>query len=133
MLVVDDNADMREYIAALLAKTDTVEIAADGVAALAAAGAFAPDLVLTDVMMPILDGSGLLVALHGEPNTVHVPVVMLSARAGEEGTVEGLEAVADDYLVKPFTARELMARVRANLELDRARRVHPDDADREHG
>ena len=73
-------------------------------------------------MMPRLDGFGLLAALRGDPPTVAIPVVMLSARGGEEGTLEGLEAGADDYLVKPFAARELLARVRANLELDRVRR-----------
>jgi PAS domain S-box-containing protein len=79
--------------------------------------------VLTDVMMPRMDGFELLAALQADPLTLGVPVVMLSARAGEEGLLAGLDAGADDYLVKPFTARELLARVRANLELDRARRV----------
>ena len=74
-------------------------------------------------MMPRMDGFELLAALQADPVTVGIPVVMLSARAGEEGTLEGLDAGADDYLVKPFTARELLARVRANLELDRARRT----------
>ncbi len=74
-------------------------------------------------MMPRMDGFELLEALQADPLTVGVPVVMLSARAGEDGTLEGLDAGADDYLVKPFTARELLARVRANLELDRARRT----------
>ena len=97
--------------------------AVDGADALELARAEPPDLVLTDVMMPRLDGFGLLAALRADPVTVGVPVVMLSARAGEDGTVEGLEAGADDYLVKPFSARELLARVRANLELDRARRT----------
>src|SRR6185312_3879363 len=82
-----------------------------------------PDLVLTDVMMPNLDGFGLLAALRADPATMHIPVVMLSARAGDEATAEGLEAGASDYLVKPFTARELVARVHANLELDRVRRL----------
>ena len=83
-----------------------------------------PDLVLTDVMMPHLDGFGLLRALRERRRCrATCPVIMLSARAGEEGTVEGLEAGADDYLVKPFSARELLARVRANLELERVRRT----------
>ena len=84
-------------------------------------GAQPPDLVLTDVMMPGLDGFGLLArAARTTRRTRSVPVIMLSARAGEEATVEGLDAGADDYLVKPFSARELLARVRANLELDRS-------------
>lgn len=121
ILVADDNADMRQYIASLLAPEYRVETAADGAEALERALLHPPDLVLTDVMMPELDGFGLLAALSAAPATMHVPVVMLSARAGEEGILEGLEAGADDYLVKPFGARELLARVRANLELDRAR------------
>jgi PAS domain S-box-containing protein len=95
----------------------------DGADGLAQARAVPPDLVLTDVMMPRMDGFELLRALQSDPVTMGVPVVMLSARAGEEGTLQGLDAGADDYLVKPFTARELMARVRSNLELDRARRT----------
>jgi PAS domain S-box-containing protein len=123
ILVVDDNADIREYVLSLLARDYQVETAVDGAEALAQARETQPDLVLTDVMMPRMDGFELLAALHEDPLTVGVPVVMLSARAGEEGMLEGLDAGADDYLVKPFTGRELLARVRANLELDRARRV----------
>ncbi|HSE54732.1 MAG TPA: SpoIIE family protein phosphatase [Nocardioidaceae bacterium] len=123
ILVVDDNADVRHYVADLLSDDYVVETAVDGEDALARAKAVPPDLVITDVMMPRLDGFGLLSALQAEPSTVGVPVVMLSARAGEEGILEGLDAGADDYLIKPFTARELLARVRANLELDRARRT----------
>ena len=123
VLVVDDNADMRDYVIRLLRDSYDVSIAADGVAALEVAREQAPDLVLTDVMMPRLDGFGLLRAMRDDPQLAHIPVVMLSARAGADATVEGLEAGADDYLIKPFTARELLARVRANLELDRVRRT----------
>jgi signal transduction histidine kinase len=122
VLLADDNADMREYVRRILSSTFEVEAVPDGVAALEAARARPPDLVLTDVMMPRLDGFGLLRALRQEPHTRAIPVVMLSARAGEEASIEGLEAGADDYLVKPFSARELLARVRANLELARMRR-----------
>ncbi|MGZ4500064.1 MAG: SpoIIE family protein phosphatase [Nocardioidaceae bacterium] len=123
VLVVDDNADMREYVADLLSHTYTVETAVDGMDAMRKARATPPDLVLTDVMMPNLDGFGLMAALQKDVLTTGTPVIMISARAGEEGTVEGLAAGADDYLVKPFSARELLARVRSNLELDRARRT----------
>ena len=95
---------------------------ADGEAALAAARRQPPDLVLTDVMMPRLDGFGLLRELRADPRTRDVPVIMLSARAGEESRVEGMEAGADDYLVKPFSARELLARVGAHLQMARMRR-----------
>jgi signal transduction histidine kinase len=122
ILLADDNADMRDYVRRILASTFEVEAVADGQAALEAARVRVPDLVLTDVMMPRLDGFGLLRALREEPHTRAVPVVMLSARAGEEAAIEGLEAGADDYLVKPFSARELLARVRSNLELARMRR-----------
>ena len=123
MLVVDDNADMRDYIASLLASRYDVETAADGAIALELARREPPELVVTDVMMPNLDGFGLMAALQADPATTGVPVIMVSARAGEEGTIEGLEAGADDYLIKPFAARELLARVHANIELDRARRT----------
>ncbi|NRD46971.1 hybrid sensor histidine kinase/response regulator [Corallococcus exiguus] len=122
VLVVDDNADMREYVERVLSPSFDVTLATDGHAALAAARASPPDLVLTDVMMPRLGGFGLLRGLRERPSTRAVPVVMLSARAGEEAAVEGLEAGADDYLVKPFSARELVARVRSMLELSRSRR-----------
>ena len=123
VLVVDDNVDMREYVAGLLRSEYDVGTASDGVEALENIRKYPPDLVLTDVMMPRLDGFGLLKVLRTEPTTTGLPVIMLSARAGEEGTIEGLEAGADDYLVKPFSARELLARVRVNMELDKARRV----------
>jgi signal transduction histidine kinase len=118
----DDNADMREYVAGLLAPCYDVEAVADGEAALAAVRRTPPDLVLADVMMPRLDGFGLLRALRGEEETQAVPVILLSARAGEEARVEGLGAGADDYLVKPFTARELHARVESHVRLARLRR-----------
>ncbi len=117
VLVVDDNADMRDYVVGLLSRHWQVESAADGRAAYQRALENVPDLVLADVMMPVMDGFELLRALRANESTRTVPVVMLSARAGEEATIEGLEAGADDYLVKPFSARELLARVRANLEM----------------
>lgn len=123
VLVVDDNADMRSYIASLLDARYSVQTAPDGAVALELARREPPELVVTDVMMPNLDGFGLLAGLQADPATTGIPVIMVSARAGEEGTIEGLEAGADDYLIKPFAARELLARVHANLELDRARRT----------
>jgi signal transduction histidine kinase/DNA-binding response OmpR family regulator len=123
VLIADDNADMREYLARLLGERWQVELAADGVSALALARRQCPDLILTDVMMPKLDGFGLLRELRGDPALAQTPVILLSARAGEESRVEGLEAGADDYLVKPFNAKELLARVGAHLEGARLRRA----------
>jgi PAS domain S-box-containing protein len=121
ILLVDDNADMRNYIQHLLAPFYTVEAVEDGIAALAAIQRQRPDLVLSDVMMPRLDGVGLLKALRAAPQTQNIPIILVSARVGEEACVEGLEAGADDYLAKPFSTRELLARVRSNLELARLR------------
>jgi len=122
VLVADDNADMRRYVTSLLGEQYEVEAVADGALALESARRRPPSLVLTDVVMPNLDGFGLLTALRSDPLTAGIPVIMLSARAGEDAAVEGLDAGADDYLVKPFSALELVARVRSNLELERARR-----------
>ena len=121
ILVADDNADMRAYLLRLLSPNWRVETVADGEQALAVISTRRPDLVLTDVMMPGLDGLALLRTLRTDLRTATLPVILLSARAGEESRVEGLEAGADDYLVKPFAARELLARVEAHLKLARLR------------
>jgi signal transduction histidine kinase len=123
ILVADDNADMRAYVERLLGRSFRVVAVADGSAALRAALAEPPDLVLSDVMMPGLDGFALLRALRADARTRTVPVVLLSARAGEEAVLEGLDAGADDYLVKPFSARELLARVRVNVVMARERKA----------
>jgi PAS domain S-box-containing protein len=122
VLVADDNADMRDYIGRMLRTRWEVETVPDGQAALDAIRKRKPDLILSDVMMPVLDGFGLLREIRGDAQLRDLPFVMLSARAGEEARVEGLESGADDYLIKPFSARELMARVNANLEMARLRR-----------
>jgi len=121
ILVADDNADMRDYLRRLLAPRWTVAAVPDGATALASALASPPDLVLADVMMPGLDGFELLRALRADVRTRTLPVILLSARAGEEARVEGIEAGADDYLVKPFSARELLARVGTHLATARIR------------
>lgn len=122
ILFADDNADMREYVSRLLQSRYSVKTVADGRAALAAIKESPPDLVLTDVMMPGIDGFELLQALRADPETRTLPVILLSARAGEEAKIEGMQVGADDYLIKPFSARELLARVAAHLEMARLRR-----------
>ncbi len=123
VLLADDNADMQAYVSRLLqAQGYTVELAGDGEAALEIAQQRKPDLILTDVMMPKLDGFGLLKRARSNPALADVPILMLSARAGEEAKVEGLEAGADDYLIKPFAARELLARVHSNIQMAEIRR-----------
>ena len=121
VLWADDNADMRDYVERLLGDRFQVECVADGMEALEAARRRAPDLVLTDVMMPRLDGFGLLRELRNDPMLRDVPVIMLSARAGEESRIEGMQSGADDYLIKPFSARELVARVDAHVRMARLR------------
>jgi PAS domain S-box-containing protein len=123
VLLADDNLDMRRYVERLLRHAGyRVQAVSDGHAALEAARALAPDLILSDVMMPGLDGFGLMTAVREDPVLKDTPVILLSARAGEEAKVEGLRAGADDYLTKPFSARELLARVETNLNIARARR-----------
>jgi PAS domain S-box-containing protein len=123
VLLADDNADLRDYIRRIL--TDhgyEVETVADGEAALAALRVRRPDILVTDVMMPRLDGFGLVAAVRADASLRDLPIVMLSARAGDDATVEGLDAGADDYLTKPFSARELLARIAANIAMAKLRR-----------
>ena len=122
VLVVDDNADLRAYAARLLSAHYEVEVASDGYAALDAARARRPHIVVADVMMPGLDGFGLLRELRADAALRSVPVLLLSARAGEEARVKGLGRGADDYLVKPFSASELLVRVAALLQSAEIRR-----------
>jgi signal transduction histidine kinase/DNA-binding response OmpR family regulator len=122
ILLADDNADMREYVRRLLGSRFMVEAVTNGEDALNAARRLRPDLIVTDVMMPVMDGFELLRNIKADPALRDVPVLMLSARAGEESRLEGLHAGADDYIVKPFSGRELHARISAQLELSRFRR-----------
>jgi PAS domain S-box-containing protein len=124
-VLADDNADMRDYLSRLLRERWEVEAVSDGAAALAAIRHAPPDLVLADVMMPGLDGFGLLHAVRSDPALRLIPVILVSARAGDEATAEGLSAGANDYIVKPFSARELLVRVASTLAMARvAREAH---------
>jgi signal transduction histidine kinase/CheY-like chemotaxis protein len=122
ILLADDNADMRDYVARLLSERFRVESVADGLTALHVAQRDRPDLILSDIMMTGLDGFELLRAVRSDPELRTIPVILLSARAGEEARVEGIAAGADDYLVKPFSARELNARVETHLSMAAMRR-----------
>jgi CheY-like chemotaxis protein len=105
VLIADDNADMRRYVARLLRTRCEVATATDGRSALECIRRRQPDLIISDVMMPGMDGFGLLRELRADPSLRHIPVILLSARAGEEARIEGLDAGADDYLTKPFSSR----------------------------
>ena len=123
IVLADDNADMRAYVRRLLSPYYRVEPVADGEAALAAIRREPPALVLSDVMMPRLDGLGLLQALRRDPTLRAIPIILVSARAGEGERTSGFNAGADDYLVKPFVASEMLARVGSLLELTQLRRA----------
>ena len=123
VVLADDNADMRRYVQRLLESVGfRVEAVSDGEAALAASRRLKPDLILSDVMMPKLDGFQLVGAVRDDTELRDTPVLLLSARAGQEAQVEGIKSGADDYVTKPFAARELLARVEVNLRLARLRR-----------
>ncbi|HWY54003.1 MAG TPA: response regulator [Terriglobales bacterium] len=122
ILLADDNADMREYVQRLLRENYEVEAVANGELALKSARERPPDLILADVMMPQGDGYSLLRELRGDAALQSTPVILISAKAGEESRIEGLESGADDYLVKPFSARELLARIASHLAMARVRR-----------
>ncbi|WP_205627245.1 ATP-binding protein [Herbaspirillum rhizosphaerae] len=130
ILVADDNADMRDYLSNLLQPHWEVESVANGADALAAARAYPHDLILSDVMMPQLDGFGLLAQLRADEATRDIPFILLSARAGEEARLEGLAAGADDYLVKPFSSRELIARIESMLLRSQIRAMEKRHGDR---
>jgi PAS domain S-box-containing protein len=130
ILVADDNSDMRDYLNRILSDTYTVDLAANGEEAFGVALNSLPDLVVADIMMPGVDGFELLERLRSQDATRSVPVVLVSARAGEEARIEGLQRGADDYITKPFSARELRARVDTRLELVRARKKADGDRGR---
>ncbi len=121
ILVVDDNADMRAYLNRLLEPYFSVTLVVNGDDALRKIRSSDFDLVLSDMMMPVLDGKQMLRRIRETPGTQNLPVIFLSARAGEEARIDGLEAGADDYLVKPFSAAELLTKVRAQIKISKTR------------
>ncbi len=122
VLIVDDNSDMRTYIEHLLDNFFFTATASNGKEALEKVENFRPDIIITDIMMPVMDGIELLQHLKTNPKTAALPVIFLSARAGEEAKIEGLEVGADDYLVKPFSSKELIARIKSHLKITQTRR-----------
>ncbi|MFS4459152.1 ATP-binding protein [Bdellovibrio sp. HCB2-146] len=121
ILLVDDNTDMRRYVHGLLEKHWEVDAVSDGTQAIAALKKQSYDLILSDVMMPNLDGFGLVSKVRENPLWCSIPIILLSARAGADSKVLGLDAGADDYLTKPFSAKELIAIVRSNLNMSKFR------------
>ena len=122
VLLADDNQDMREYIERILKPHYQVTAVVDGKEALESALSEPPDLIVSDVMMPRVDGFALLQELKASPVLKNIPVILLSARAGEEAEIEGIDAGADDYLVKPFSARDLLVRAKALIFKDEWRK-----------
>jgi len=122
ILVVDDNADMRAYLTRLLTPYFSIHTAVNGADALQQLTTLQPQLILSDIMMPVMDGKELLHRVKQNPATAQIPLIFLSARAGQEARIDGLEAGADDYLVKPFSGQELLTKVRAQITLNRSRR-----------
>ncbi|TPX54596.1 hypothetical protein PhCBS80983_g05864 [Powellomyces hirtus] len=121
VLVADDNNDMSAYVKSLLSKSWRVRVVRDGQEALDMCERHPPGLLVSDIMMPRLSGLELVKHIRADPVLRLIPIILLSARAGEEARVEGLESGADDYMCKPFSGKELIARVRTHLELGRLR------------
>jgi len=121
ILVADDNADMRAYLKRLLEPHFTVYTVANGKEAYDSIHSVKPDMLISDIMMPVMNGQELVQLIRADIHTLRLPVILLSARAGEEARIEGLEAGADDYLVKPFSARELLTKVRSQVTIAKAR------------
>lgn len=119
VLIVEDNADVRAYIKRHLASRYRVAEAADGEEGLAQVRAQEPDLIISDVMMPKMDGFALCRALKADAALHHIPIILLTAKASEDSKLEGLETGADDYLNKPFNARELLVRAENLIEVRR--------------
>jgi PAS domain S-box-containing protein len=121
ILIVDDNADMRTYLQHLLQVHFNVRTAENGKVALEKVAKQRPDLILSDIMMPVMDGKQMIRELKLTPQMARIPVILLSARAGEEARIDGLEAGADDYMVKPFSAKELLSKIKSQIAIARTR------------
>ncbi len=122
ILIAEDNTDMRNYITNLLSNDYEVAAYDNGEKALKEIRNFQPDIILSDVMMPVMDGFQLIKNIRADKEIAEIPIILVSARAGQESTITGIDSGADDYLVKPFSAKELMARVKQNIDMIKLRR-----------
>lgn len=130
ILIADDNADMREHIRSLLGNKYKVLTAPNGLEALELIRKHRPALVLSDIMMPQMDGTELLKAVKSDPVLCHTPVILITARAGEDSRIEGIEIGADDYIVKPFSSKELIVRAQAQIRMSGERTRITDELER---
>lgn len=130
VLIADDNADMREHIRSLLGSKYETLTASNGIEALDLIRKYRPALVLSDIMMPQMDGTELLRAVKSDPVVCHTPVILITARAGEESRIEGIEIGADDYIVKPFSSRELIVRAQAQIRMSNERNKITEELER---
>lgn len=132
VLVVDDNDDMRRYIRTLLVDKYFVMEAADGESGLRVARDTIPDIIVSDVMMPVMDGLEFCRRIKEDTLTSHIPVILLTARSTEEQQLQGLGSGADDYMTKPFSAQLLLARIGNLLNSRRKLRLLLDEKLKEH-
>ena len=116
ILIVEDNSDLRAYISHSLALNHQILVACNGAEGLEKAREYIPELVITDLMMPVMDGLEMCRSIKQDERTSHIPVIILTAKADQATKLESLETGADDYLVKPFDSSELNARVRNLIE-----------------
>ena len=121
-MIVEDNSDVREYIIGILDHKYNIFEAKDGEEGVSKSYKHIPDLIISDIMMPKMDGFQLCHKLKSDSRTSHIPIIMLTAKATLQDKINGLETGADDYIMKPFEAEELKARIK-NL-LDQRKKMH---------